>query len=256
MNRRYALLIAGVLTLLVAAALVPVMKATIDDDLASDARTALASDHLSGVEASSGWANVTLTGPAAAQAAALAAVHRMPHSGSVHTVTYDCVGTGCSAARPDSSHAQPGASGSSATGGSATGSSGTGGSGGPGLSPSAAQEKVNAVLGSTGVTFGFDGATLTPRDLALLRQVTAILAPAPKLSVTLSGYADSSGTAAVNVPLSRERAQSAEKYLAARGVAVSRMTTRGLGAADPVAPNSTSAGRAANRRVELTVQGG
>jgi outer membrane protein OmpA-like peptidoglycan-associated protein len=256
LNRRYALPIAGVLTLLVAAALVPVMKATIDDNLASDARAALASDRLSGVEASSHWADLTLTGPAAAQAGALAAVHRMPHSGSLHTVTYDCVGAGCSDAQPGSSPAPSGgATGSGGTGG--TGSSGTNGSGGgSGLSPAAAQRKVSAVLGSTGVTFGFDGAALTPRDLALLRQVAALLASAPKLSVTLSGYTDTSGTAAVNLPLSRERARSAEKYLAARGVAVSRMTTRGLGAADPVASNATSAGRAANRRVELTVQGG
>jgi outer membrane protein OmpA-like peptidoglycan-associated protein len=258
LNRRYALPIAGVLTLLVAAALVPVMKATIDDDLASDARAALASDRLSGVEASSHWADLTLTGPAAAQAGALAAVHRMPHSGSLHTVTYDCVGAGCSDAQPGSSPAPSGgATGSSGTGSDGgTGSSGTNGSGGgSGLSPAAAQQKVSAVLGSTGVTFGFGGAALTSRDLALLRQVAALLASAPKLSVTLSGYTDTSGTAAVNVPLSRERARSAEKYLAARGVAVSRMTTRGLGAADPVASNSTSAGRAANRRVELTVQG-
>jgi outer membrane protein OmpA-like peptidoglycan-associated protein len=228
MNRRYALPIVGVLTLLVAVALVPVMKTTVDDDLASDARVALASDHLSGVEASSRWANLTLTGPATAQAAALSAVHRMPHSGSVHTVTYDCVGAGCSPAHPG---------------------------GGSGLSPAAAQEKINAVLGSTGITFGFGGATLTPRDLSLLRQVAAILAPAPKISVTVSGYTDSSGTASVNMPLSRERARAAGTYLAARGVAVSRVTATGLGAADPVASNSTSAGRAANRRVELTVQG-
>ncbi|HVT70939.1 MAG TPA: OmpA family protein, partial [Trebonia sp.] len=177
----------------------------------------------------------------------------------------DCVGAGCADAPPGGSPAQPGgATGSGGTGNSppaqpgssgGNGNGGGGSGGGPGPASSAAQRKVDAVLGSLGVTFGFDGASLTPRDLALLRQVAAILASAPKVSVTISGYTDSSGPVAVNVPLSRERARSAEKYLAARGVAVSRMTTRGLGAADPVASNSTSAGRAANRRVELTVQG-
>jgi outer membrane protein OmpA-like peptidoglycan-associated protein len=261
MNRRYALPTAGLLTLLVAAALVPAMKTTIDNGLASDARVALVSDHLPGVEISSHWANLTLTGPAAAQAAALSAVHRMPHSGSVHTVTYDCVGAGCAhvhgtgSAPKAASTPETGNSGQAPPAPSTSPAAGGGPSGGSGLTASAAQRKIDSILGSRGITFDFGGARLTPGDLALLRQVAAVLARAPKISATLSGYTDSWGTAAVNVPLSRERAQAAENYLAARGVTASRMTTRGLGAADPVASNSTSAGRAANRRVGLTVQG-
>ena len=73
--------------------------------------------------------------------------------------------------------------------------------------------------------------------------------------MTVIGYTDSSGTVAVNVPLSVARARSAEHYLEAHGVAVNRMTTAGVGATRPVATNATAKGRAANRRVELTVQG-
>jgi len=69
--------------------------------------------------------------------------------------------------------------------------------------------------------------------------------------VTVVGHTDSTGSDAINDPLSRERAAAVRDYLAARGVAPSRISTSGRGSHEPVASNDTDRGRAANRRVEI-----
>lgn len=73
----------------------------------------------------------------------------------------------------------------------------------------------------------------------------------PTMRVRIVGHTDSTGSDAINNPLSVERAQSVRDYLAARGVAPSRVETAGMGSRSPVADNSSEAGRAQNRRVEI-----
>jgi outer membrane protein OmpA-like peptidoglycan-associated protein len=73
----------------------------------------------------------------------------------------------------------------------------------------------------------------------------------PNMRVRVIGHTDSTGSDAINDPLSLDRAQSVRDYLAARGVQPARVETRGRGSKEPVADNSTEAGRAANRRVEI-----
>lgn len=239
MNRRYALPATAFLTFALAAAFVPFMKATVDAGLASDARTALASGRLTGITVSSSWASLTLTGPPSARTDALDAVRRMPHADAARTVTYVSSG----ATVPANAGASSGTAPASAPA--------------PGSTPGASgpRARIDAITGGAGITFGFGSAALTPRDAALLSQVAAVLAKNPSVKVTVTGYTDSSGTAAVNVPMSLARARSAEHYLAAHGVAADRVTAVGLGATRPAATNATAEGRAANRRVELTVQG-
>jgi len=69
--------------------------------------------------------------------------------------------------------------------------------------------------------------------------------------VTVVGHTDSTGSDAINDPLSRERAAAVRDYLSARGVAPSRISVSGRGSHEPVASNDTEQGRAANRRVEI-----
>lgn len=69
--------------------------------------------------------------------------------------------------------------------------------------------------------------------------------------VDVVGHTDSTGTDAINVPLSIERASSVRDYLSTRGVATTRIGISGVGATQPVASNDTVAGRAQNRRVEI-----
>jgi outer membrane protein OmpA-like peptidoglycan-associated protein len=73
----------------------------------------------------------------------------------------------------------------------------------------------------------------------------------PNMRVRVIGHTDSTGTDAINNPLSRDRAESVRDYLVARGVAAPRIQVEGRGAREPVADNGSEAGRAQNRRVEI-----
>ena len=73
----------------------------------------------------------------------------------------------------------------------------------------------------------------------------------PAMRVRVIGHTDSTGSDAVNDPLSRERAYSVQQYLTTRGVQGSRISTEGVGSRQPLADNATADGRARNRRVEI-----
>jgi len=73
----------------------------------------------------------------------------------------------------------------------------------------------------------------------------------PTMRVRVIGHTDSTGTDAVNQPLSVDRAEAVRDYIAARGVASTRVSVEGHGSREPVADNSSNAGRAMNRRVEI-----
>lgn len=69
--------------------------------------------------------------------------------------------------------------------------------------------------------------------------------------ITIVGHTDSTGSDAVNDPLSLERAEAVRTYLATRGVDATRIAVQAQGSRQPVASNTTEAGRAQNRRVEI-----
>ena len=73
----------------------------------------------------------------------------------------------------------------------------------------------------------------------------------PNMRVRIVGHTDNTGSDALNNPLSVDRANSVRDYLAARGVSPTRVETAGRGEQQPVVDNSTDAGRAQNRRVEI-----
>jgi len=75
----------------------------------------------------------------------------------------------------------------------------------------------------------------------------------PVTTVTIIGHTDSTGTDAINNPLSVNRAASTRDYLVARGVATNRIAIDGRGSREPIADNNTVEGRAKNRRVEIFV---
>lgn len=70
-------------------------------------------------------------------------------------------------------------------------------------------------------------------------------------SVILKGYTDNTGKASKNLQLSKDRSAAVKAYLVNKGVPASHIQTFGYGSANPVASNSTLAGRAKNRRVEI-----
>jgi len=72
-------------------------------------------------------------------------------------------------------------------------------------------------------------------------------------TVSIIGYTDSTGSDAINQPLSVERAAHTRDYLAMKGVSATRIVVEGRGANEPIASNDDNAGRARNRRVEIYV---
>jgi outer membrane protein OmpA-like peptidoglycan-associated protein len=73
----------------------------------------------------------------------------------------------------------------------------------------------------------------------------------PITTVTIIGHTDSTGSDAINNPLSFDRANAARDYLVSRGVAAQRIATDGRGSRAPIAHNTSAQGRAKNRRVEI-----
>lgn len=112
-----------------------------------------------------------------------------------------------------------------------------------------------AVDDATGgpITFDTDGVSLTAADQKVLTQVADKFKACPSAHATIDGYADNSGTDAINVPLSSQRAQAVANFLVSQGVAGDRLTVKGLGSINPVAGNDTPDGRAKNRRAEIVV---
>lgn len=99
------------------------------------------------------------------------------------------------------------------------------------------------------VSFDTGRADIKPQMRPVLDEIGRNLDP--NVLVTVVGHTDSTGSDAINDPLSRDRALAVRDYLSARGVSASRMRVDGRGAREPVASNDTEAGRAANRRVEI-----
>ncbi|MBW4888615.1 OmpA family protein [Mucilaginibacter sp. HMF5004] len=100
------------------------------------------------------------------------------------------------------------------------------------------------------IQFEFDSSGLRPTAFPVLDATSADLR-ASKKAVTISGYASSEGTAAHNLRLSKDRANAVKTYLVNSGVDAKKLKVKGLGETNPVADNSTEAGRELNRRVEF-----
>jgi outer membrane protein OmpA-like peptidoglycan-associated protein len=80
---------------------------------------------------------------------------------------------------------------------------------------------------------------------------SAVVAEGLKLGIY--GHTDNSGSDEVNLPLSEKRAGAVKDYMLSKGLALTRIETKGYGAAKPVADNSTVEGRSRNRRVEIVL---
>jgi len=112
------------------------------------------------------------------------------------------------------------------------------------------QAKKSLVL--EGVNFATGKAELTPESQTILDCVAESLVANGDIKVQVGGHTDNTGSAAVNKRLSAARAEAVRQYLISKGVAADRLTAVGFGPSKPIASNKTAAGRAQNRRVELT----
>ncbi|RKR85664.1 OOP family OmpA-OmpF porin [Mucilaginibacter gracilis] len=100
------------------------------------------------------------------------------------------------------------------------------------------------------IQFEFDSSVLRTSSYPILDATSADLRSSGK-TVLINGYASSEGTAAHNMQLSKDRANSVKTYLVNSGVDAKHIKTKGLGETHPIADNSTEDGRVLNRRVEF-----
>ena len=103
------------------------------------------------------------------------------------------------------------------------------------------------------ITFAFDSSNLQSQFHPILNNVADTLNEYNQTVIEVAGHTDSVGDSGYNQNLSVERAQSVANYLSGRGVMQQRMIVTGAGETRPIASNDTEAGRAQNRRVEITI---
>jgi hypothetical protein len=96
--------------------------------------------------------------------------------------------------------------------------------------------------------------TDTPRGLKLAK-LSGIIQAHPGLNLAIEGHTDTTGTSDFNMKLSQQRADTVREFLISQGLSPDIITAKGMGEGDPVADNSTAAGRKQNRRVEIIVSG-
>jgi outer membrane protein OmpA-like peptidoglycan-associated protein len=97
----------------------------------------------------------------------------------------------------------------------------------------------------------FTGSELHAPLAGQLEQIAVAIAAHPGLRIDVEGNTDTAATA----PLSSQRAEAVRRALIAQGVSATHIGARGLGDSHPIGPNSSSAARAANRRVEVIISG-
>ena len=112
-------------------------------------------------------------------------------------------------------------------------------------------KRVN--LAAKNVFFATASDKLLKQSNARLDVVVEILNQNPSYKVQIDGHTDSQGKDEYNLDLSNRRAASVKAYLVSKGIAESRLSSTGYGETKPVAVNTTAAGRAQNRRVEMTL---
>jgi outer membrane protein OmpA-like peptidoglycan-associated protein len=105
------------------------------------------------------------------------------------------------------------------------------------------------------VLFDFNKYTLKPEARERLARISGIVLAYPDLRLNIEGYTDSIGSDQYNQTLSEKRAATVRDYLIKSGVSINNVIAQGYGKADPVADNSTAAGRKLNRRVDMVVSG-
>ncbi|SIQ74355.1 Outer membrane protein OmpA [Rhizobium sp. RU20A] len=123
---------------------------------------------------------------------------------------------------------------------------------GTGVSVTRAGDRIILNMPSN-ITFPTDQDQVMPAFYPTLSSVAIVLRKFNKTLIDVDGHTDSTGSPGYNQALSERRAASVANFLASQGVETRRMSAVGYGPDRPVASNATEAGRAQNRRVEISI---
>ena len=100
--------------------------------------------------------------------------------------------------------------------------------------------------------FDLGKATIKAKSYETLNRVASLLIQ-KNFSLKLAGHTDNTGSAALNLRLSKDRAEAVKAYLVSQGANASRIEATGYGEDQPIASNKTATGRQQNRRVEFSL---
>ncbi|SUP54015.1 Inner membrane lipoprotein YiaD precursor [Weeksella virosa] len=124
----------------------------------------------------------------------------------------------------------------------------------PGAEVVRTDEGINLILNeNSSVTFDYNSENLTSKAKNSLDKLIQVFKEYPDTNLLIVGHTDNVGSQNFNLPLSEKRARSVVNYLVSKGISSSRLTSKGVGLSEPIADNSTAAGRAQNRRVEIAI---
>lgn len=110
-----------------------------------------------------------------------------------------------------------------------------------------------AVTFASGILFPFNSDQVLPAGRGNLSELAQSLQRYPETEVLIVGHTDNVGSDEYNMGLSMRRAESAKNYLVSQGIQPGRIRTAGRGETEPIADNTTEAGRQQNRRVEVAI---
>lgn len=113
--------------------------------------------------------------------------------------------------------------------------------------------EANALIVLKNIFFDVNKFELKSSSQVELESIVLLMKENPILRIQINGHTDNAGTAASNMKLSDDRAQSVINYLSSKGVDAKRLSFKGFGDTQPTADNKTEEGRAQNRRTELKV---
>lgn len=105
----------------------------------------------------------------------------------------------------------------------------------------------------SGILFNTNSSALSTQSKTALTNFANNLKQNKDTNIQIVGYTDNTGNDNINIPLSQNRAKSVYDFLSSQGISLSRMVFEGKGSENPVADNSTVAGRKENRRVEVYI---
>ncbi|WP_439152206.1 OmpA family protein [Winogradskyella sp.] len=107
-------------------------------------------------------------------------------------------------------------------------------------------------ISTNGILFDSGSANIQPQSLGIIRQISQVLMQDASIKLNIIGHTDSDGTDEVNLKLSKDRAKAVKNVLInIYNISEDRLSTDGKGESEPIGDNSTTDGKAQNRRVEF-----
>jgi outer membrane protein OmpA-like peptidoglycan-associated protein len=123
----------------------------------------------------------------------------------------------------------------------------------PDVKPQRVEVTKQQIVIKEQILFQSGKATIRVESYPVLDDVVMVLRDYPDIEVRIEGHTDNVGNDAANLELSKSRADAVFEYLIAKGVDARRLITEGFGETRPIDTNTTTEGKARNRRVEFHI---